>query len=651
MVKEIEVTVGPTGVKGTLTIPPSVEDDDALGKGYAPATLKCALILHGQSGHRNYCYQRLLAHGLATELGIYSLRIDFRGCGDSPDVPDPKVNGRTIDLDVDDIQHCVEFLVNGDMNPLGLSFTLSSIIGHSRGSLAMFLWAFEQNRLLSSVEHSSKAIIVPNLVNCSARYRSNTVWDRYPSREDGFIGVDQTCLRHGKFQPVWVSVQEIESIATPNLDIMSELSTEMSVLSIYGLSDHIIPIEDSAYYANTLSRGSKKSHELVLIPRADHNFYGDKEILTETDQEEYNPENLPLNSKKLVNFNHSVVRHILDYLRADKEFERFWYNSLNIGHLSRWKNIEGISNFRDIGGWHAMTPPKGLKVELLPNSEIYVRPKIVFRCANTANVTGLGLKEMQSLGVKVMFDLRSDGECRKDGTPKDLAKYGITRIHAPCFTKEDYSPQAVALRYTNLMTSWHTYVHVYDKLLSEATGTFRIIFQFIRDDLPKGNGFVFHCTAGKDRTGVLAMLILLLAGVDKHTVSKEYELTTYGLMPDHEAIKGKFVETIKKTKEKLAAVGSTLDYEETIRQGRENWTLEEDGFNNLISSRYEAMLSTIELLETKYGGIIGYMKEWLKFTDDDLVKIYKNLVHIDNFGGFEDSSFITWDHRPNKAKI
>ena len=201
------------------------------------------------------------------------------------------------------------------------------------------------------------------------------------------------------------------------------------------------------------------------------------------------------------------------------------------------------------------------------------------------------------------------------------------------------------------MTSWYKYVHVYDKLLTDAISTFRLLFEYIRDELPKGNSLVYHCTAGKDRTGVLTMLILLLAGVDKDTVAREYELTTFGLTPDHPVIKDKFISTLSKIKAKAEAAGISAELmEKELSQGRENWTLEEDGFKNLISSRFEAILSTIELFETKYGGIINYMKEYLKFSDEEVVTIYHNIVKLNNDGGFEDYSFVNWSHRAPKNK-
>lgn len=47
--------------------------------------------------------------------------------------------------------------------------------------------------------------------------------------------------------------------------------------------------------------------------------------------------------------------------------------------------------------------------------------------------------------------------------------------------------------------------------------------------------FVVHCTAGKDRTGIFAMLLLKLLGVNDDIISREYELT-------HVNSRGKFIE-------------------------------------------------------------------------------------------------------------
>lgn len=638
--REITVRLG-KGVVGILAIPHSVDCENPFEKGYAPATNKAALILHGQGGHKNYCYQKLVAHRLASDLGIYSLRIDFRGCGDS-DENESAARGRVLSQDIEDVQHSAEFLIDGKKNPLGINFQLSSIIAHSRGGVAMFMWALQQNEISKS-DKVGKAIVVPNLVNCSSRFRSYTVLDRYDVLDTDWISLPQRCLRYGEMQDIDITREELFELAKPDLNPLSELPLDWSVLLIYGLEDTIIPIQDCTHYANTLNRGYF-SHKLQVIPRSDHNFYGETKI-TEDNADEFNPEGYPLTSRDLVNYNYVVTEMILDWLDPVEETRRFVAASYDIGRFPRWKVVDGVSNFRDLGGWKVHNPT--FQISHKPHNQYYVKPGVAYRCALMSNITPLGIIQMNQLNIKTIFDLRSNGECVRDGISQGLEEAGITRIHAPVFAEEDFSPTVIAIRYKHLMTSWSTIVNVYEDILENGSKAFKAIFEYIRDD---GRPFVFHCTAGKDRTGVFAMLLLLLLGVDKNTIAKEYELTSIGLKADHPQIKDKYLEMVEKLRKKFGT--SAKQMEDMISRGRKDWSLEDDGFDNLISSRYEAMLATYEIFHTKYGGVVQYFSKQLGFSEADIKKIYQKMIELDpENGGFITNNYINWEHRATKSKI
>lgn len=609
--REIKVKI-PGGVAGTLAIPHAADIDGDERYEYASPSKRVALLLHGQGGHRDYCYQKTVAHRLAAELGIYSFRIDFRGCGDSDDYDDETL-GRTLASDVTDIQSSVAYLIDGSKNELGISFEIAALIAHSRGSVAMFLWAMEQDKLYNS--DPAKAIIVPNLINMSARFESKTVFDRYPA-ESSWEYLLQTGLRHGKWEKYKIPKNEIEELSLPDLTKLRDLSTKWSVLSVYGMEDDIIPKVDSAHYANHLNRGYY-SHELQLIPGADHNFYGVEPLEDDDDAEIINPWNLPLNKNKLVNYNYLAGAYILRFLLPEEELIRFLHFSKFMSNTSRWKAVDGVTNFRDIGGWRVTNPRYSTSNGTGP---IILRSNYIFRCANTNMITPKGKSDLSNLNIRAIFDLRSNQECAKDGFPEGLDKINIERIFNPVFANEDASPQALALKTANLLTHWDTYVNLYDNMLEEGHASFKRMFEHIRDN-PK-EPFLFHCTAGKDRTGVFGMLVLRFVGVDKHTIAREYDLTTHGLKPDHPKIAKAFEAGMERFKAKID-IG---DLEQMVARGRKGWTLEKDGLQNLLSSRYEAMLATIELLDEKYGGVVQYMQEYLKFTESDLQKIYHNLV-------------------------
>lgn len=617
--REFEIVTS-TGVRGTVAVPHSVDREDYLRQNYSPPTNQIALILHGQGGHRNYCYQKLLAHKLAAELGYYSVRIDFRGCGSLADVADP-TKGRVLELDVEDIESVIDHILGPSKLVEGRSFVLLSIISHSRGAAAMFLWACKQQTLLLDPVTAGSAIVVPNLVNCSLRYRSHTVYDRYPLLDEDFEYLEQLALRHGKIAKVRVTKSELKSLATADLLGLRDLSPEWSVLSIYGTEDHIIPKEDCAFFANALNRGPY-THHLQIIEDADHNYYGTHVLQTDGDKEEYNPHGLPLTKKNIVNYNPVAASAIIRYLRWDQELLRFSSRcSLLKNGRSRFKNVEGIANFRDLGGWEIYNPT--FRVNNNPKTRYFVRSNLIFRCANTATVKENGIKTLKELGTKKIFDLRSLEECAKDAVPQALQDAG--RVSNPVFTTGFYSPDQLALRFTSLLTSWYTFAQEYDHMLEEGTELFRTMFVHIRDH--PNEPFVFHCTAGKDRTGMFGMLLLSLAGVDKDTIAKEYALTTYGLKPDHNIIRGKFIAGLGKLRNE--------DIKQNIIKGRKSWTIEKEGFENLISSRPEAMLATLELLEIKYGGVVSYMLKFLHFSSEEIETIFKNIVYTST----EDKTF------------
>ena len=92
------------------------------------------------------------------------------------------------------------------------------------------------------------------------------------------------------------------------------------------------------------------------------------------------------------------------------------------------------------------------------------------------------------------------------------------------------------------------------------------ILRHLRDS---DDPIIIHCTAGKDRTGVICAIILKLLGCEDEVVAREYELTTIGLRRDHNKI--------------LAAVVHEVQTRETYN-GDGNF---KDGILNLLSSKYD----------------------------------------------------------------
>lgn len=96
-------------------------------------------------------------------------------------------------------------------------------------------------------------------------------------------------------------------------------------------------------------------------------------------------------------------------------------------------NIEGIYNFRDIGGY---------AIDGLP--EYSVRRGFVFRCANTGNITPSGMQQLRELGITTIFDLRSSSEIARTQDFAPITEVpGVKRVHVSLFDGEYPTTQTV----------------------------------------------------------------------------------------------------------------------------------------------------------------------------------------------------------------
>jgi hypothetical protein len=142
-------------------------------------------------------------------------------------------------------------------------------------------------------------------------------------------------------------------------------------------------------------------------------------------------------------------------------------------------------------------------------------------------------------------------------------------------------------------------MELYSQILDSAGSALGAICRHIKDRPTEG--LLIHCTAGKDRTGVVAAIILKLAGVSDEEIANDYALTRIGREPLRER------SLIRLSMEPLFAT----NHEAAL---------------NMFTCRTETMLEFLKMLQNQYGGVEEYIKQYTGISDDDIIIIIGRLV-------------------------
>ncbi len=171
--------------------------------------------------------------------------------------------------------------------------------------------------------------------------------------------------------------------------------------------------------------------------------------------------------------------------------------------------LEGTVNTRELGGYP--TPDGG--------QTAYHR----FLRADRLNaLTDADVEFLRGYGVTLVVDLRSEGEAA-EAVDRDLGE-GVDHF-SRCLVNFDASvvEDLKKIMASGDLTPAHTYIQMLDN--TEAVAE---IFHAMATARP--GCVLFHCNAGKDRTGMVAALLLMLAGVDRMDVCTNYAQTRENLL-------------------------------------------------------------------------------------------------------------------------
>jgi protein-tyrosine phosphatase len=172
------------------------------------------------------------------------------------------------------------------------------------------------------------------------------------------------------------------------------------------------------------------------------------------------------------------------------------------GEVERRIKLPGTTNLRDLGGYPAAGGGS-------------VRWRTLLRSDALHRLDASGRAALAGLGLRTVIDLRTDKEVR--ATPSALDDTGARTYHVPLFDADvvGHLPPELAAVYRYMIDDCGA-------AIAEAIG------RLCADGALPG---LVHCTAGKDRTGLVVALVLEVIGVPDEIIAADYAMSGTYLDP------------------------------------------------------------------------------------------------------------------------
>lgn len=265
--------------------------------------------------------------------------------------------------------------------------------------------------------------------------------------------------------------------------------------------------------------------------------------------------------------------------------------SINI-YAQQFIPVKGIVNARDLGGYQV---PGGLCVNTAK----------LIRAAHLADATDADIAYLNSLPVALVVDFRTDMEM-KGKADRDIP--GAKYVHLPIdvsgssrITEEEKNSLAGGQKfdvrdivvYAAFNEKAQTLVEAMYSTLFFNPDCQRQFASFFRLVLETGNGaIVYHCSQGKDRTGVASALLLAALGADRETIVADFDATNRVYEND-----------VKEYSQRVIAKGGTEKELAVVKA--------------FLGCNTENFIKALDAAREEYGSLENYLKGSIGLSDAD----------------------------------
>ena len=173
---------------------------------------------------------------------------------------------------------------------------------------------------------------------------------------------------------------------------------------------------------------------------------------------------------------------------------------MQLSREERMLKVENMTNIRDLGGYETQ-------------AGYYTKSHKFIRSTNPTKLTDNEKEYLYNYGIRVQVDLRSDFEVEQQ--PSSLIDYRDIKYYSVNLMKAkdlNVLPKEIA----NYQDLAGFYIFMLEANKQQFKEVFEIFYNHPYDAI------LFNCSAGKDRTGVIAALLLDLAGCHEYDIVKDY---------------------------------------------------------------------------------------------------------------------------------
>jgi protein-tyrosine phosphatase len=274
-------------------------------------------------------------------------------------------------------------------------------------------------------------------------------------------------------------------------------------------------------------------------------------------------------------------------VRLDVPAAQRWYVSVSphdggaaVVAAERRLPFEGVLNFRDLGGYQTADGRR-------------TRWGRIFRADALHGLTPSDRAIFESLKLRVIYDLRSDLE--REQKPNSVPPPdGLRSVPLPLISSRQADLASIA---EQVKDGEGFLLHVYRGMIAQSAPVFGQLLTGLTED--SGLPAVFHCAAGKDRTGTTAAILLSALGVDDDDILDDYELTSR-----------------HRTEERRREVMSNL----------EQFGLSPEIAAGLLHTPRWVMATVLEEIRSTYGDVEGYLTGPVGMTDGEVARLRRLLV-------------------------